>query len=222
MKKYFLAILLPLLLIFLVSCKINPPRILNVSGHNSVMISIDLCPSHKKYEKKLFASLERLGDRLGAPVPVAISVSGTWMRQHRMELEEIRKLRLDITWVNHSYTHPIAGDFLNNPKVDFRAEVLNNIKLMRACGLVPSKYFRFPGLRSNPKNLTALKKMGYVPLSADAWLAKNQPIRNGSIILVHGNGNDPLGVKLLLNYLRSKDRDLMDGKLTIISVKNLL
>ena len=151
---------------------------------------------------------------MGRPVPVAISISGKWILRHQAELAEIKKLYLNITWVNHSYTHPITDDFLNDPRVDFRREVLANVELMKKNGLTPSKYFRFPGLRHNAKRLQELAAMGYVNLDADAWLGKGQKIKAGSIILIHGNGNEQPGVI---------DKFIAEaGRLEMIPVKELL
>jgi len=199
-----------------------PQVISHADIKNAIMISIDLCPFHKPYEKRLFEYLERLGRKIKKPLPVAICVSGPWLKNHQTELEGIKKMYLAVTWVNHSYSHPLKDDFLNNPKADFKREVEENVKLMKSCGLDPSRFFRFPGLRSNSKRLNELHKMGYVALGADAWLAKGQMIKDGSIILVHGNGNEPAGVKKLIAYLSSKEMEIRSGKLRIVSIEKLL
>ena len=72
-------------------------------------------------------------------------------------------------------------------------------QILLECGQTLFVFFRFPGLISNP---LLLKKYGLIPLAADAWLAKNEPIRPGSVILVHGNGNEPLGIKRLIPELK--------------------
>jgi Polysaccharide deacetylase len=175
----------------------------------SIAITIDLCQSHKPYEKKLFQALEGLGHRQGKPVPIAVAIAGGWISKHQTELAALKKMYLNITWVNHSYTHPVANDFLNNPKVDFKREVLANIELMKRNGLTPSKYFRFPGLRHNALRLKQLHDLGYTNLDADAWLAKGQPIKNGSIILIHGNGNEEPGVvDKFIAYLQKNEKNL--------------
>lgn len=176
----------------------------------SLSITIDLCPSSKKYEARLFNYLDALGKKQGKPLPVAIAISGKWIEKHADELEKIKKLdHLAITWVNHSYSHPISDDLLNNPKVDFHKEVLANVTLMKKHHLVVSRYFRFPGLRHNAKRLRELKALGYINLDANAWLGKGQPIKNGSIVLIHGNGNENPGVvNNFINYLKSHEKDL--------------
>lgn len=159
-----------------------------------IILTIDLCPSSKPLDAQLLNYLEALGHKLGKPVPVMIAVSGKWIEQHDKELEKLKHKYLDITWVNHSYSHPIENDFMNNPKVNFAYEVKHNIEVMKKHGLKPSKYFRFPGLRHNAQRLKELNAMGYINLDADAWLGKGQPIKNGSIVLIHGNGNEWPGV----------------------------
>ena len=181
-----------------------------LEGTQKIYLTIDLCPSSKKYEKKLFDSLEKLGREKGKPIPVAIAVSGNWILHHKKELTALKKSYLNITWVNHSLTHPVENDFLNNPKVNFSHEVKGNIELMEKYGLKPSKYFRFPGLRHNEKRLKALKAMGYTNLDADAWLGKGEPIKNNSIVLIHGNGNEAPGVvDQFIKGLKSKSKALV-------------
>ncbi|MBU0629840.1 MAG: hypothetical protein KKC80_02845 [Candidatus Margulisbacteria bacterium] len=193
----------------------------NFSYAKEFAVTIDLCPSHKPYEARLFNYLDHLGKKLGRPLPVGVSVSGKWIRQHPRELEKIKKCYLDITWINHSLTHPIANDFLNNPTVNFTQEVMGNIYLMKANGLSPSIYFRFPGLRHSSVRLAELKALGYRKLDADAWLAKGKKIKDGSIVLVHGNGNEPKGVTILLRYLRTQENDILNGRIKVVNFREI-
>jgi hypothetical protein len=45
-------------------------------------------------------------------------------------------------------------------------------------------------------------EFGLIPTGSDAWLAKGQPATPGSIVLIHGNGNEPAGVEDFLELLR--------------------
>jgi hypothetical protein len=54
--------------------------------------------------------------------------------------------------------------------------------------------------------MTRLVELGLIPLGSDAWLAKGGIPVAGSFILVHGNGNEPGGVRRFLELQR-------DGKL---------
>ncbi len=71
-------------------------------------------------------------------------------------------------------------------------------------GLVPSAFFRFPGLVSDRELLLTVESFGLVPVGSDAWLGKNEWPREGSIVLVHANGNEPVGVARFLKLLREE------------------
>ncbi len=172
------------------------------------ILSVDLCPSSKPLEKDFF---EKLASSKQKPFPVAIAISGLWIIQHPDEFNYLIKLKqqnkLDITWVNHSFSHiyyddlPDSKNFLLTEMINFNAEVFLTEKYLLEHDQTPSVFFRFPGLETNAKLLTKLKKFGLIPLSADAWLAKDEPILPGSIVLVHGNGNEHIGIESLMPNL---------------------
>jgi hypothetical protein len=54
--------------------------------------------------------------------------------------------------------------------------------------------------------MQAVRKHHLISLGADAWLALNQTPRDGSIMLVHPNGNEERGLKIY-------QRDADSGKL---------
>lgn len=171
-------------------------------------LTVDLCPSSKTLQKEIF---ERIQSGYMTNVPVALAVSGLWIKNHHeefsylLQLQDQKKIR--ITWVNHSLTHPydktkgIEDNFLLTPGLDFSREVLGNELVMFGQGLVPSVFFRFPGLVSSDKLISQLKAWGLVPLGSNAWLGKGQKIKNGSVVLVHGNGNELSGLALLYKAL---------------------
>ncbi len=214
MKKSFFYIILFLCVIFLVSfvswcLRVNYPDINTKAirlkgGQKGIVITIDLCPSSKPYEKKLFDALDAWGMKRGKSIPVYVCVAGKWTGKHTADLAAIKACKhLKIVWVNHSYTHPVENGFLDNPKINFTAEVYVNYDYMQSADLQPSKYFRFPGLIHNPERLAQLQKMDFVNLDADAWLGKGQPIKDGSIVLIHGNGNESaLVVNDFIGFLR--------------------
>jgi hypothetical protein len=182
-----------------------------------MFLTVDLCPSKRPFERELFAVLGALGKE--APVPVAVSISGVWLESHPEELSFLKREsaqgKLAITWVNHSFHHPydprapLARNFLLTPGTDFSGEVLELERLLLSRGLVPSPFFRFPGLVSDAATVVGLRELSLIPIGSDAWLAKGESPRKGSFILVHGNGNEPKGVKLLLPMLRSGELHLM-------------
>jgi hypothetical protein len=182
-----------------------------------VFLTVDLCPSKRPFERELFEAAGALCQ--GAPIPVAVAVTGLWLANHPDEVaylkQETAAGRLAITWVNHSYHHaydpkvPLEQNFLLTPGVDMLAEVLDLEQQLLARGLAPSPFFRFPGLVSDQATMSRLRELSLIPIGSDAWLAKGESPRKGSFILVHGNGNEPKGVKLLLPMLRSKQMQLL-------------
>ena len=176
------------------------------------VLTIDLCPSSKPFEKNLFNNLVQLAEETGQPIPVTIAISGLWLVEHPEEFQWLIKQKMDhklaITWANHSFSHafyadlPYSKNFLLLPHTNLELELLLTEKYLLEAGELPSVFFRFPGLVSNKKLIQTLEEYGLIPLSTNAWLAKNQSIEPGSIILIHGNGNEPQGVGILLPLLR--------------------
>lgn len=186
---------------------------------DGVFLTVDLCPSRKPLDRALFeATIERFKSEK-TPAPVAIAVSGLWMERHPEDLkwllDKSASGELDITWINHTETHPYHGDrpleedFLLAVGVDFEKEVLANEVAMLKNGIIPTVFFRFPGLVSNDGLLKRLRALSLIPLGTDAWLAKKEAPKRGSIILVHGNGNEPAGVEALMELYKGR---LADGK----------
>lgn len=189
-----------------------------VPKEKGISLTADLCPSHKALARELFNQLITDFKRVEQPVPIALSITGVWMRQHPADLEWLKKLQADrqiiITWINHSYTHrvsataPLKENFLLEPGTDINYEVLETEKAMLRNGLLPSTFFRFPGLVSDQQLVYRITDFGLIPVGTDAWLAKGQQAQNGSIVLIHGNGNEPIGVQDFLKLLRSKTRQI--------------
>ena len=205
MKNIFVLLILIICIFFLVylvsSClsvypnKINTKPQRHVGEQKGITVTVDLCPSSKPYEKRLFDALDTCGKKKGKLIPIYVCISGNWIKKHPADLVAINVYKnLDLIWVNHSYTHPTENGFLDNPRINFTQEVQANLNLMRNSSLTPSQYFRFPGLIQNQQRLQQIAQMGYINLDADAWLGKGQPIKEGSIILIHGNGNEQPGV----------------------------
>ncbi len=168
----------------------------------------DLCPSSRPLDRSF---LERVAKE-GAGTPIALSISGGWMLHHAEDLDWLRKKvesgALAVSWVNHSYSHPFAKNrpneetFLLTKGVDIDAEILETEKLMLTNGLTPSVFFRFPGLVSDASLMQKLRERHLVALGADSWIALGPRPRAGSIMLVHPNGNEPAGLKILTRLLQ--------------------
>jgi len=71
-------------------------------------------------------------------------------------------------------------------------------------GLLPSVFFRFPGLVSDQQLVFKITDFGLIPIGTDAWLAKGQAPQAGSIVLIHGNGNEPVGVNDFIALIKEK------------------
>ena len=140
------------------------------------------------------------------------------MLKHKEDLEWLKKLRnngeIRITWVNNSYNHrvsktaPLKMNFLLEPGTDINYEVLATEELMLKNGLIPSIFFRFPGLVSDQQLVYKITDYGLIPIGSDAWLAKGQQPQAGSIVLIHGNGNEPVGVNDFIKLLQSKTKQI--------------
>ena len=184
---------------------------------NGVVLTVDLCPSPRPLDRRLFESVIETFRPAEKPVPLGIALTGRWMEKHPDDLAWLRTLEasgeISVTWINHSYNHryakdlPLSRNFLLEPGTDMRKEILATEALMIRNGLTPSVFFRFPGLVSDLSLVKRVVSYGLAPIGSDAWLAKNakdQSPSPGSIVLVHGNGNEPVGVKRFLALLRQE------------------
>ncbi len=186
---------------------------------NGVVLTVDLCPSTRPLDRRLFEAVIATFLPEERPVPLGIAVTGRWMEKHPDDLAWLRGLQakgdLAVTWINHSYNHrytkgrPLSRNFLLEPGTDIRREILSTEALMLGNGLTPSIFFRFPGLVSDLGLVKQVVSFGLAPIGSDAWLAKNAKEREpsqGSIVLVHGNGNEPVGIERFLALLRQEGR----------------
>ncbi len=186
------------------------------AGHrvDGMYLTVDMDPCPRAMDREMFWQMETLAQSLHGPVPVAIAVTGRWMERHPDELEwlkgQIESRHLAIIWVNHSYSHPytveaaLEHNFLLSPGVNFEEEILHTERLLLEHGLVPSPFFRFPGLVANGGLVERLRPLSLIPVGSDAWLAKGEAAKQGSFILVHANGNDPEGVNRLIHLLHTQ------------------
>ena len=171
-------------------------------------LTADLCPAKKSLDRTFFTATMALPQK--PPIPVALMISGLWIQKHEADLawmkDQIGAGKLSITWVNHSFTHPydpavpLEKNFLLMDKPGFRDEVLFLERLLLERGLVPSPFFRFPGLVSYRQLIESLRNLCLIPVGSNAWLAKGEAPRSGSVILVHANGNEPAGIRRLLSF----------------------
>lgn len=196
-------------------------------NEHGINLTIDLCPSHKPFDRIIFQSLFSAFKGKSRRLPVAISVSGKWMLKHQEDLNWLKNLdkegALQITWVNHSYSHvfsnqPLTSNFLLTKGANMDVEVLENEKLMLRNGILPSVFFRCPGLVSDKAVIDTLLSYGLIVVGSDAWLAKGQHPVAGSIVLIHGNGNEELGVKDFIKLLQQENPAIRSGHWTLYNL----
>lgn len=184
-----------------------------------ITLTIDLCPSHKPLDRNIFSSLVTAYAKIEQPVPVALSISGKFLLTHQNDINWLKQLenngQIKITWINHTFTHyynpkePLADNFLLKPGTNISYEVLALEKALLSNGSLPSVFFRFPGLVSDNTVVQNITSLGLIPVGSDAWLAKGQAANNGSIVLIHGNGNEPLGVKDFIKLINSNKNKVL-------------
>ncbi len=202
-------------------------------GAAEIALSIDMCQSSRAWNKNLYDELSRLGDVLGSPVPVGIAMTGGWARSHAAEFADLQRRAKDtlaVEWINHSNTHPLhctdssqrTCHFLTDSGVDMQAEVLGLEQVLLARGEVVGPLFRFPGLVHDARRRDQLDALGLFALDANAWIAKGQPVAPGSVILVHGNGNEPPGIQKFMIWLRDHKTELETGKTRFVSPRYVL
>jgi len=170
-------------------------------------VTADLCPSRRPLDRGF---LERLTGE-GPRTPIALALSGLWIARHAGDLAWLKAKEasgaLKISWVNHSYSHPYVKNraedktYLLTQGVDMDVEILETEKLMILKGLTPSTFFRFPGLVSDAALMDRLRERHLIALGADAWIALGFKPRPGSIVLLHANGNEEVGLKLFTRLL---------------------
>jgi len=183
-----------------------------------IALTVDLCPSQNPLDRVLFTELIGAFEAKEKPVPVSLSISGLWLKHHEEDFKWLLQLaerkEISVTWINHTYHHrtgkdlPMNENFLLEKGTDLKGEILRLEEMMIRQGITPSVFFRFPGLVSDEKTFKAVTAFGLIPVGSDAWIGKNQYPREGSIVLLHGNGNEPIGIKRFLKMIREGDESI--------------
>jgi hypothetical protein len=195
-------------------------------------LTIDLCPSSKPLDRILFTKLIIALGKERLPAPVALAITGLWIRKHGSDLawliELVQSGVLAITWINHTYHHftdnklPLRNNFMLTKGIAVDKEVLDTEKELLKRGLMPSIFFRFPGLVSDSTLFRTITKFGLIPIGSDAWLAKGQHPSGGSIVLIHGNGNEPLGVYRFIKLLKEERDSIAESRWHLYDLKKSL
>ena len=196
--------------------------ITHISGRGAVYLTADLCPTGRPLDRSFFTDLIREYGTYHKPVPLSLSVTGRWMEDHPGDLTWIISLEkqkeISITWINHTYSHyykknlPLLKNFLLHEGSRIDDEILLLETRLIESGILPTVFFRFPGLVSTKEVFLEVTDFGLIPVGSDAWLMKNQQPTSGSIILVHANGNEPGGIQRLRTLVQKKEKDIMNGQ----------
>ena len=174
-----------------------------------ISVTTDLCPSSKKgFEHGLYGAMIQ---KFPHPVPVTLFITGKWIEKHEQSFAQFLKWKkenlLSITWGNHTYTHPyhpkkpLEKNFSLSKGYDLRNDTLKLEKMLLSRGVTPSVFFRFPGLVSDQKSIRTIHDLGLITIGSNTWIAKGQRVKEGSIILLHGNKNEPKGIEMFLEIL---------------------
>jgi peptidoglycan/xylan/chitin deacetylase (PgdA/CDA1 family) len=183
------------------------------SNKNGIYLTIDMCPSGRRgFEERLFQKLSKLNID-NKKTAIAIAITNSWVKTHIKEFSKIiNNKNLDISWINHSSNHHYdkyaknSKNFMLKDKSIFESEILEVEKFLLKIGQLPSIFFRFPGLISDCELVTrVIYQYSLIPISSNNWLAKdNKSIKKGDIVLIHGNLNEKIGVRLLLDNLKNR------------------
>jgi hypothetical protein len=182
----------------------------------AVAVTVDLCWSLRAYEEKFLQSLPAIAQAQGQPIHPVMFVSGRWLEQHPEEMHALVELDekpgVEIIWGLHSWSHPKSGGFMNDFSPDeLRRDTLLVEQRLLEWGIVPSAYYRFPGLIHDRLRLEEILKLDLLPIDCDSWMALVRPARpepfyhparDGSIILIHGNGNEKPGIERMNEWLK--------------------
>jgi hypothetical protein len=188
------------------------------SPTHGIDLTADLCPSKRGLDRNFFSDLVKIIGKVKKPIPIAIAITGVWMEAHPedfcwlLDLDESEEIA--ITWINHSYHHRtgkdpnLSRDFLLQEGTDIDQEILRTEKALIERGVMPSVFFRFPGLVSSDSLVGKVVSFGLIPVGSDAWLAKNQVPTDGSIVLVHANGNEPIGIQRFFKLVQDEKTNI--------------
>jgi hypothetical protein len=208
------------------SGKLFNAGITNIPSDSCYFLTTDLCPSKNDFEKEFYPSLQKLTNTPDSlAFPVGIAISGYWILTNRNNLkwliQEEKRGKISIIWINHSYTHkyyedqPHRKNFMLHQTNNTANEILKTEQLMIKSGIVPSVFFRFPGLISDTTLYKEVSGFGLAILGSDSWIAFNQKPTKGSIVLLHGNGNEPEGIEMFGKWLKINKKALFPGDICI-------
>ncbi len=180
---------------------------------NQVALTSDLCWSLRPCENRLYEMVsERAAD--GRPSSITNFITGRWLQQYPLAVHDLifreQQKGYHQVWGLHSWDHPKSGIFMNAYAPEsLRGDTLALEKKMLEWGIVPDIFYRFPGLIHDRVRLETIIDLGLIPVDCDSWVSgmhlDRLPTRlkaqSGSILLVHGNGNEARGIDRLFKWV---------------------
>ncbi|MEJ5283460.1 MAG: polysaccharide deacetylase family protein [Brevinematales bacterium] len=164
-----------------------------------VLLTTDLCPTDEPLDTNFYKAIAETEKNTSNKIVFIIFFSGKWIEMHKNEFDWIKTNNFNFISGNHTYSHYIIKEKF--PNSELRNEIIKTELIMLKNGLIPSCFFRFPGLKYNPENLAILYEMNLLPLSVNFWGGqKSYPQK--SILLVHSNGSVPIEVKKFIKFLK--------------------
>ena len=188
------------------------------SANSGIYLTTDLCPSSKRgFEEELYKSVI---EKFPNPVPITLFITKKWIYKHKKEFNQLKRWqkekKLDIIWGNHTANHiyhknlPLNKNFVLSKEENLPKDILELEAYLIENGVTPSIFFRFPGLVSNKKAIMQVANFGLITIGSDTWLAIGGELKDGSIILLHGNKNEPKGIKIFLKLLNKGKIERLD------------
>ena len=179
----------------------------------TLSMTVDLCWSLRPYERDFFRFVPRVA-KLNGDASITLFVTGRWLEQHPDEMERLidlsREPGVNVTWGLHSWVHPKQRPFMNDyPPQAVRDDNLRVEAELLRWGIVPSIFYRFPGLVHDEPRLRAILDLDLISVDCDSWVASMRRGRpphhllpsDGSILLIHGNGNEAVGIPRLYEWM---------------------
>jgi hypothetical protein len=184
------------------------------TNHFRILLTTDLCPSTNKMDYDFYITIKEIEKVSSFSIPFIIFFSGKWIEIHKDDLMWLKTNNLNFLAGNHTYHHHIIKDEFSEEKLI--AEITNTELMMIKNGIVPSCFFRFPGLKYKKENLNVLAKLNLIPLGVNFWIGQKF-IPENSILLVHSNGKMKVEVNMFKKFTRGFKTKLTDGNIRFLS-----
>jgi hypothetical protein len=166
--------------------------------NTNALLTTDLCPTKRLLNRDFYRAVAEMAPGGNTNLPFIIFFSGEWMVSHEDDLEWLRTNGVRFIAGNHTFHHHIiAGKW---PVEDFIADITNNEVTMIERGILPSCFFRFPGLTYGPEHIEALAKLNMLPLDCEMWMGQKD-VPSWPLILLHSNGNVDIEVRMFRKFL---------------------